>query len=893
MALTPGRKLGPYEILAPLGAGGMGEVYRARDTRLDRDVAIKVLPTSLSRDPAIGARFEREAKTVSSLNHPHICVLHDIGHEGEIAFLVMELIEGETLAERIAKGPLATNEVLKIGGQIADALDRAHGAGVVHRDLKPANVMLTRSGAKLMDFGLARAASTAGATESSDGPTSQTPTVAQPLTAEGAIVGTFQYMAPEQLEGKEADSRADLWALGCVLFEMATGKRAFEGQSQASLIGSIMHVEPQQVSALAPLSPPELDRLVAACLTKNPADRVQSAHDVKLQLNWLAGGASSTSAVTAAAPAPQPAASKRFPVLALAAVALASAALTVLVMLFGPFRGSQAPPDSVPQRYVLASADLQPASTPVLSPDGASVVVSVLEGNSRRLYRRDFSSFQMTPISGTEDGQAPFFSPDGAWIGFVTSDAVKRVPIDGGVAQVIAMTSQASAGEWAEDGTIYLTHRSGGADGTTALSRVPETGGEIEKVLALDPDSGEQESWLPELLPDGETVLVSIIGGSGGEKIVAVRDDGSRHTAVAGGFLGRYVEPGFLLYVDSNSQALVVVPFDPASARSKGPAIPLTEEVDGSFCFDVAADGNLVYVPMPGAGDGDEIVWLDRKGATSKALERRSSWMQPRVSPDGRRILLRKTGTNCELWMLDVERGSLARVVNEGDTHDAIWAPDGKRILYHDTANGTLVAQTVGGMRKVETIAQGTEVGTPGSWTASGNLLAYTSRGQSTRDDIWIRVMDGSTPAEPFLATEFNERRPAFSPNGKWIAYTSDETGSVEVFVRSYPDAGAVWQISTSGGREPFWSRDGRELFFASGRKLMAVRVETGAGFEAGRPEGLFEAYLGNLRVRDFDVAPDGRFVSVHRPGGEAGQQELRMLTSWQREMQKTTRGRH
>jgi serine/threonine-protein kinase len=575
-----------------------------------------------------------------------------------------------------------------------------------------------------------------------------------------------------------------------------------------------------------------------------------------------------------------------------AVVALVSVALTVLVMLLGPFGSAPPVPEERPQRYILGSAALQSTSVPTLGPDGTFVVFSVLDGISRRLYRRDLSSFEMTPIPGTDDGKAPFFSPDGAWIGFMTADSVKRVPVGGGIAQTITSVGRPSAGAWGNDGMIYFTQRGGGPDGSTALARVRETGGEVEVLAELDTEAGQYESWLPEILPGGETILISVLG-AGGQGIASVGPDGSIRTLVPGGFLGRYVEPGYLVYVDGASQAVVVAPFDPSSVEVTGAAIPLTEQVDGAYCFDVAADGKLVYVPLPGAGEGSEIIWIDREGNVSLALETRSTWIQPRLSPDGKQILLRKTGNECELWIADVERGSLARIVHDGDTHTPIWGPDGKRIVYHEMSEGKLVTQTVGGVRQVEVLAQGSEVGEPGSWSGGGNLFAYTRRGRETSADIWVRVMDGSSPAEPFLATEFNEQDPAISPDGKWIAYVSDETGSREVFVRSYPDNGAAWQVSNNTGRNPIWSRDGTELFFASGRKLMAVPVRPtpDGAFAAGRPEELFEGYLGSNRIRDFDVAPDGRFVSVRGAGDSEGSSELRLLLSWQQEMLRTSGG--
>ncbi|MFN0149379.1 MAG: protein kinase domain-containing protein, partial [bacterium] len=837
--------------------------------------------------------FEREARAVSSLNHPHICTLHDVGREGETDYLVMELVEGETLAARLERGALPTSEVLRLGAQIADALDRAHRAGIVHRDLKPANVMLTKSGAKLMDFGLARATGAAGLAGSGTSVTiaalSQSPTVSRPLTAEGTIVGTFQYMSPEQMEGKEADARSDLWALGCVLYEMATGRRAFEAKSQASLIGAIMHAQPAPVSQVAAMSPLALDRLVGACLAKDPADRVQSAHDVKLQLDWMAEGASPASGVSAAAAPALPAARRAPRPLAFGLVALGAAAATALVMSFVLRKSADAP--RAEQRYIVALADLSPSCTPVIAPDGESVVFAARAAGVDRLYRRYLNSFEASVIPGTEDGKAPFFSPDGAWIGFVTLDAIKKVPVAGGVAQTVASEARVASADWGADGMIYFTQRVGGADGLTALSRVLATGGRVEAIAALDSAAGESEAWLPEILPDGKTVLISILGSTSNTwEIVAIRPEGARQRILTGGFLGRYVAPGHLVYYDFDSELVLAAPFDPEKLEITGPALPLTEQVSANFAFDVSGDGKLLYVPQPGAGTGDELIWLDRKGAATPALDTRSSWVQPRVSPDGRRVLARKSATECELWILDTYRGSMARIAQGSDNHDPVWSPDGRRIAFQKlNARGEMVTLSVQGPREVATIPNDQGAGAPQSWVAGGNLFAFTVTGRGTGSDIWVRAMDGDAPSQPFLATEFNETDAAISPDGRFIAYTSNEGGIVEVFIRPYPDTGTAWQVSAGGGESPLWSRDGRELFFVSGTKMMAVSIETRPTFEMGTPVVLFDGGFSTGGGRDFDVALDGRFLAVRSAGGDRGALELRMLLDWPEAMKRTS----
>ncbi|TPW13077.1 MAG: serine/threonine protein kinase, partial [bacterium] len=547
-----------------------------------------------------------------------------------------------------------------------------------------------------------------------------------------------------------------------------------------------------------------------------------------------------------------------------------------LVASFLPRESSRPSPSA--QRYLVGSADLQVQSEPVFSPDGQSIVYSVREGSTRRLHRRRLGSFESVPIEGTEDGSAPFFSPDGAWLGFVTSTAIKKVPAGGGVAQTILEEARVDAGDWAPDGTIYYSPRSGGADGRTALARVASTGGKSQVVASIDTTLGETEAWCPDVLPDGRTVLITLSRNSDPNwTIVAVRPDGSRVPLLENALISNNSRAGQLLYVDYGSGAVLAAPFDAAKLRITGPAIPLTEPVNNNYCFGISDDGKLVYVPQPGAGQGDEIAWFERNGRATRAMETRGPWMHPRVSPDGRKVLLRKVGDQCELWILDVGRGVLSRAVQTGDNHDAVWSPDGRSVVTQQlTSPPRMVTISVEGAREVVTLAQGTDPGSPQSWSAAGNRLAYAVHGPGTRSDIWIRSMGGGAPPAAYLASSFNETDPDFSPDGNWMAYASDEAGSPEIFIRRYPDDGTIWQVSVGGGSGPRWSRDGRELYFVSGTRMMAATVQAGPTLEVGTPVVLFDGGFSVARARDYDVAPDGRFIALLHSAGASGQKELR-----------------
>jgi serine/threonine protein kinase len=894
MGLTPGTRLGPYEILSPLGAGGMGEVYRARDNRLGRDVAVKVLPQHLSSNAEVRVRFEREAKTVSSLNHPHICTLFDVGREGDIDYLVMELVDGETLATRLVRGTPPIHETLRIGSEIADALDRAHRAGVVHRDLKPGNVMLTKSGAKLMDFGLARAtglATPSGGAMSIESLT-QSPTVAQPLTAEGTIVGTFQYMAPEQLEGRDADARSDLWALGCVLYEMATGKRAFEGKSQASLIASIMGTEPAPISQVTPMAPASLDRVVRACLTKDPGDRIQSAHDVKLELAWIAESRSQPGV-------PTPVARRRVSRervawgVAVSAVAVLGLALALAMRakpVTLPVHAALQPP-----KGVLFSSSTDRPLPLAISPDGSTIAFCARDGEGPDLlWVRSLGSDDARPLAGTEGAEGPFFSPDGRSLGFFARGALKRVDVAGGPVVQLANGLDPRGGTWNRDGVILFT-----AASTGPVSRIAADGGIPEPVTTIDTTLSEATHRYPYFLPDGRhfLFLARRAGAGAGEKptIYAGELGSSQRIPVIEVASNVVYASGYVLYVRGG--VLVAQRFDAEKLAVTGPAVPLVDNarMDERFSRGVfAASANGVLVCMTGSEQTrTQLRWLDHTGKRMSDVGEPADYTYggtPHIAPDGRSVALpianRDRGTS-DVWMVDLASGRRRKLTVDTDDHPAaIWAPDGRSVIVSSPDVGGLDLVAIDGTRTEKILAAAADFQWPLS--AWRHYVLYTPGAASAiGSDIHVLTRNGDHPKiSAFVATPAAEFHAQFSPDGRLVAYTSEETGRSEVFVAAFPQPGGRWQVSQDGGSEPRWSGDGRELFYMDRNNyLLAVEVESStAGFQAGASRQLFR-FHGAGGFWRYDVTPDGQRFLVTAPLEEDLASPVTLITDWTRKM--------
>jgi serine/threonine protein kinase len=848
--LAAGTKLGPYEITGPLGAGGMGEVYRARDTRLGRDVAVKILPESLSGSPESRSRFEREARTISSLNHPHICTLHDVGRQGETDYLVMELVEGETLADRLSKGPLTTEALLKTGIEIADGLEKAHRAGIVHRDLKPDNVMLTRSGTKLMDFGLARARGIAGQASGSGvtmAAMAQSPTMARPLTAEGAIVGTFQYMAPEQLEGKEADARSDLWALGAVLYEAATGKKAFEGKSQASLIGAIMNTEPAPIGSLAPMSPPALERVVKACLAKDPDDRVQTAHDVRMQLEWIRDAGSQ-------AGLPAPVAHRRRSrerlawglAAAMTLVAVTAGALLLPRMLRRPVEAPVMRFEVTAPQGVTMTTD---APSTAISPDGRTVVFFATDSSSTpRLWIRPIGSLTAQPMEGTDNASFPFWSPDSRFVGFFADGKLKKVPVGGGSPEVLCDAPDGRGASWSRNGVIVFAPVAAGS-----IVRVSAGGGESAAITRPDSAKGETGLRWPEFLPDGKHYLfVSLPSHQGSfEVYVGSLDSNEREHLLTSAAAPVYVSPGYLLIVRNGR--LMAQRFDASRLQTVGEAVPLGEAppLSGSAGARAASASETGVLAHPAVGlPNTQLVWLDRSGKAQGTIPVPAGRYESlALSPDGQRLVAgrRSSANSVDLWMIELSRAVATRFTFEssGVCESPVWSPDGQWVAYNSNHAGpqNIYRKLANGAGEPEQLLESSALfKNLTQWTNDGRYLVFHQPDAATGWDVWLLPTTGDRKPVPFLRSRFNEFAGLVSPDGHWMAYCSDESGRQEVYVQSFPTPGNKYQVSTAGAAFGFWSKDGKEMGLSGlDGTLLVAEVTTSPNFTAGAPHALFK----------------------------------------------------
>jgi len=894
MTLSAGTRLGPYEILAPLGAGGMGEVYRAKDTRLDRVVAIKVLPSHLSNNTEVQQRFEREARAVSSLSHSNICTLYDVGRQDGIDYLVMEYVDGESLADRLAKGPLPLDQVLRYSIQIADALDKAHRQGIVHRDLKPGNIMLTKSGAKLLDFGLAKFQdNNSGAVFSG---LSNVPTERVSLTGEGAILGTFQYMAPEQLEGQEADARTDIFAFGAVVYEMATAKKAFTGKSQASLIGAILRDEPPTISTSQSMTPPALDRVVKTCLAKDPDDRWQSARDLTQELKWIAEGGSQAGIQVSASTHSK---SRERTAWIVAAVLLAASVMLAIPYVF---HSSPAEPGAV--RFNIPPPESATfGDSSCISPDGRLLAFTAREADGKvSLWIRPLDSVTSKALGGTEGAEFPFWSPDSRFIGFFSENKLKKIDISGGRPQTLCdVTSNPRGGAWNSDGTILFT-----PDFTTPLYKVSAGGGVPSPLTEFDPSRKENSHRWPCFLPDGRHFLyfARAAGGEGKAIFVGSLDSNERtllfdcesRAVFASADNARANSRSSLLFI--RDKTLMAQSFDERKLKLFGDAYPVAEDIElygesgptGYGAFSVSDEGILAY--RAGVSSIVQFAWVDRATRQLTPVGVPALYSEPCLSPDEKRVVFDKAETqpkSGDLWLLDLSRGTTTRFTfNPSEEACPLWSPDGTRIVFSSNRNGQqdLYQKNSTGTGSEEPLLHtGVELYAD-DWSLDGRYILYESSDPKTKFDLWVLPMTGDRKPYPFLQTEFNETHSQISPDGRWVAYVSDESGRPEVYVQSFAALGGKWQISTGGGDQPKWRRDGKELFYLSSAKtLMSVPVTSGAAFEAGIPVELFELFVSAKSMtgdrNDYVVADNGQKFLVCSFVDKESARPITVVSNW------------
>jgi len=836
MPLEAGARLGHYEIVSPAGAGGMGEVYKARDTRLDRLVAVKVLPSHLAEDDALRERFEREAKAISALNHPNVCTLHEFASEGDVDYLVMEYLEGETLAERLKKGALPLGDALTIGGQIAQALDKAHRHGVVHRDLKPANVMLTKTGAKLLDFGLAKHAAT---NEASEGDLSALPTAAKELTAKGAILGTFQYMAPEQLEGEAVSPQTDIFALGLVLFEMVTGQKAFEGKSQASLISAIMSSEPPALSTLQPVSPPSLDGIVATCLAKAPVDRWASAGDVARQLGLVTRGDARS-----VMPAPKKAAGAP---LALAAVL----GLAIGALAFWSIGAGTTPGNALRHLSITVPSDTPLRGNIEISRDGKNIVFVAAVGRGYGLYRRALDERASVLVPGGVGSGSLAFSPDGRSVGFRGGDGYKKVALAGGTPISVSDLFVGGGASWGASGRFAL----GVEDGIYVVS---ENGGEPTRLTEQE-DPGSVPQWLP---GDKQLLIVSNRG-------LEILDVESRtRTFLLEGDSPRYARSGHILFAKETT--LWAVPFDIETLSLAGDAVPVLENVErrrGYTSYAIDDAGTLVFLPRTGSAVRS-LVWVDRRGrSTPIDAVAADDYYNPRLSPDDTRVAL-STGveSSSEVWVLDLANGGRRPVAVDGPNGQPGWSSDGRHVLYtssQPTGGYRLFRVPDGGSTAAEPLALNVDAW---QWDVSPDAgrVAFNDFSMTADVKLWSESGDVESlvePSSPAVA-------PRFDPTGKYLSYIAMESKGPMVYVIAL-DTRETWRISTDVGVQAVWSRDGTELFFRRRGEMWSAAISREPEFAPGTPRLLFEGAYSNVtsdgtfRSINYDVASDGRFLML------------------------------
>jgi len=885
MGIASGTRLGSYELLAQIGAGGMGEVYEARDAKLGRNVAIKVLPAAFVNDPERLARFQREARMLAALNHPNIATVYGLEQSNGTHYLVMELVSGQTLAECIKReGALPVEEALKIAVQIAEALEAAHEKGIIHRDLKPANVKVTPEGkVKVLDFGLAKAF----AGETTDSNPSQSPTLSAVATMQGVLLGTAAYMSPEQARGKAVDKRTDMWAFGCVLYEMLTGKQAFDGEDITEILAAVVKTEPDW-QALPPTTPYKVRDLLRRCLQKDQTFRFRDAGDARIEIQEALTAPPTALAATAAPAARRWRERVAWPVAA-GVIALIAVAFAIGFVL-------RAPRPQLSMQSIHLSAEIgaeaslvTAGSSVILSPDGTRLaVVGIGADQRRRIYVRSLDQLQATALSGTENADNPFFSPDGQWIGFFADGKLKKISVQGGAAVTLCDAPFDLGGSWGDDGAIVFAKDPG-----SALSKVSSVGGPPQPLTTLDKQSGEATQRWPQVLPGSKAVLFTsdthLIDHENADIVVYSTVSRQRKTVQRGGFHARYLASGHVVYVHEGT--LFVVPFDLKRLESTGQPAPVLEDVvtasiSAGAQFSFSETGILVYIAGRSAIQGVSIYWVDHEGKFTPLRETPGGYSNPAFSPDGKRLALEiNEGRRSDIWLYEWDRDTLTRLTFGGETNRyPVWTPDGERIVYSSLEkDGTFNLWWVraDGAGDAQRLAESKSQQIAGSWRPDGKVLAFNQPNPGTGFDIMTLPVEGDErsgwkPGEPkpFVNSTFNESEPAFSPDGRWLAYMSNESGGNEIYVRPFPGPGGKWQVSTGSGVFPKWSRNGKELFYRTqdSKIMMVTYTASGDSFRADKPQLWSPGQFTNIAPGsyNFDLHPDGkRFAVLKAPGSK------------------------
>ncbi len=881
MSLANGATLQHYSILGPLGAGAMGEVYHAKDTRLDREVAIKVLPSQFAADAERLKRFEREAKSLASLNHPNVAQIHGVDQDRGVHFLVLELVPGESLADRLLRGPLPVAEALDVCRQIADGLECAHEAGVIHRDLKPANVRLTPDGkVKVLDFGLAKSALPGNAAD---------PELDSVLTTEaGRLIGTPTYMAPEQARGRPIDRRIDIWAFGCVLYECLAGKRAFAGETLSDVLAAVLEKEPDWTQLPAGVAA-HVRRLLERCLTKDPRERLRDIGDARLELGAHAGAAASATAARR---------STRSLIALVTVAALGGALATGLACWPRLASGPGVAPAGSPIRFQipppagsLFNFSGRDAGPVAFSPDGKWLVFAATDPlGKKQLYLRALDRLAATPLAGTEGGTYPFWSPDSRDLGFFADGKLKRIAAAGGPVQVLADAPLGRGGAWNGAGEILFSPRS-----ESGLLRVSASGGPVAPVTRFDPSSPVTSHRWPAFLPDGRRFLyvafsAVLSGPDAGHAVMAGSlDSAEPRLIVRCNAKAEYTAQGFLLY--TREQNLLAVRFDPDSLTTSGEPVILAENVrvypnTASAIFSASQHGGIVFASGT-SPPISQLVWFDRTGAKTEPVDVPVDCEDPRLSPDGRLIAVNRidpqTGAS-NIYTFDGASASWSRLTFWPTfEHGTVWSPDGKRIAFDSMRKppADIYVKAITGANET-LVVEGEAGAVPTDWSADGEILLFQRSSTQTGWDLWTASPDGKRAPAPLLATTYNEEGGQLSPDGRWLAYTSDESGRSEVCVVAFPSLDGKWQVSDAGGSQPRWRRDGAELFYlAADRALMAVGIKTAAGFEKDKPERLFDTRARYTGYRAYDVAPDGQRFLINTVLAEGDSPPLTVVLGW------------